>query len=150
MKGLPSGYNKDLQEDKEAVFDTEDTVYGSLRAGAAVVSGLTMRPARAEAAAGGMLLATDVADLLVAAGVPFRTAHETVGRMVRDLLAAGRDFDSLRPEEWQSYDARFPEDAGERVTARASVEARRTPQSTGPAAVRAALEATREWVDAQG
>lgn len=150
MKGLPSGYNKDLQEDKEAVFDAEDTARGSLRAAAAVVSGLTVRPERAEAAAGGMLLATDVADLLVAAGVPFRTAHETVGGMVRELLAAGRDFESLTPEEWQRYDPRFPADAGERITAQASVAARRTPQSTEPVAVRAALDETRAWVVRQG
>ncbi len=150
MKGLPSGYNKDLQEDKEAVFDAEETVYGSVRTVATVVSGLTLRPERAEAAAGGMLLATDVADLLVAAGVSFRTAHETVGGMVRDLLAAGRDFASLTPEEWQRYDPRFPADAGGRVTARTSVAARRTPQSTGPAAVRAALDETRAWVARQG
>ena len=65
MKGLPSGYNKDLQEDKEAVFDAEDQVLGSLRAAAAVVESIEARPARSEAAAGGMLLATDVADYLV-------------------------------------------------------------------------------------
>ena len=146
MKGLPSGYNKDLQEDKEAVFDAEGTLHGSLRVAATVVAGLTVRPARSEAAAGGMLLATDVAELLVDAGVPFRTAHETVGGMVRDLLAAGRDFASLTPEEWQRYDARFPADAGDRITARASVEARRTPQSTNPAAVQAALSELRDWL----
>ena len=146
MKGLPSGYNKDLQEDKEAVFDAEETLRGSLRAAAAVVAGLTLRPARTEAAAGGMLLATDVAELLVAAGVPFRTAHETVGGMVRDLLAAGRDFASLTPEEWQRYDASFPADAGDRITARASIEARRTPQSTNPEAVQAALSELRDWL----
>ncbi len=146
MKGLPSGYNKDLQEDKEAVFDAEETLRGSLRAAATVVAGLTLRPARTEAAAGGMLLATDVAELLVAAGVPFRTAHETVGGMVRDLLAAGRDFASLTPEEWQRYDASFPADAGDRITARASIEARRTPQSTNPEAVQAALSELRDWL----
>ncbi len=147
MKGLPSGYNKDLQEDKEAVFDTEDTLRGSVRAATAVVAGLTVRPVRTEAAAGGTLLATDVAELLVAQGVPFRTAHETVGGMVRDLLAAGRDFTELTPEEWRRYDMRFPGDAGDRITARASVEARRTPQSTSPKAVRAALAELREWLD---
>ena len=146
MKGLPSGYNKDLQEDKEAVFDAEDQVLGSLRATTAVVESIEARPACSEAAAGGMLLATDVADYLVNRGVPFRRAHEIVGRIVRDLLAQGRDFDSLTADEWRGYDARFGADAGARVTSRASVAARRTPQSTGPAAVERALAAVRAWV----
>ena len=148
MKGLPSGYNKDLQEDKEAVFDAEDQVLGSLRATTAVVESIEVRAARAEAAAGGMLLATDVADYLVERGVPFRRAHEIVGRIVRDLLAQGRDFDSLGAEEWQGYDARFGADASARVTSRASIGARRTPQSTGPEPVANALAAVRAWVDA--
>lgn len=147
MKGLPSGYNKDLQEDKEAVFDAEDQVLGSLRAAAAVVASIEARPARAEAAAGGMLLATDVADYLVDRGVPFRRAHEIVGGIVRDLLARGRDFESLTPDEWRRYDARFGPDTPARITARASVGARRTPQSTAPDAVAQALGAVRAWVD---
>ena len=145
MKGLPSGYNKDLQEDKEAVFDAEDQVLGSLRAATTVVENLAVRPARAEAAAGGMLLATDVSDYLVSRGVAFRRAHEIVGGIVRDLLAQGRDFGSLTPGEWRSYDARFGADTGIHVTSRASVAARRTPQSTAPAAVERALAAVRAW-----
>ena len=149
MKGLPSGYNKDLQEDKEAVFDAEDTVRGSLRAAAAVVRTLTLDAARAETAAGGLALATDVADLLVARGVPFREAHEVVGRIVRDLVADGRDFASLTPAAWRGYHERLDADTAARVTARGSVAARRTPQSTAPGAVAAALRETRRWVDAQ-
>ncbi len=147
-KGLASGYNKDLQEDKEAVFDAEDTVLGSLRAAAAVVRTLTLDPARTGAAASGLALATDVADLLVARGVPFREAHEVVGRIVRDLVAGGRDFASLTPEEWRRYHERLDAESAARITARGSVEARRTPQSTGPAAVAAALGETRRWIDA--
>jgi argininosuccinate lyase len=75
MKGLPSGYNKDLQEDKEAVFDADQTVTGSLDAVAIVVEGLSVRTERAERAAAGLLLATDVADYLVGKGLPFRRAH---------------------------------------------------------------------------
>ena len=149
MKGLPSGYNKDLQEDKEAVFDAEDQVRGSLRATTAVVASIEARPARSEGAAGGMLLATDVADYLVDRGVPFRRAHEIVGGMVRDLLAQGRDFGSLTAEEWRGYDARFGADIAARVTSRASVDARRTPQSTSPDAVANALAVVRAWVGEQ-
>ena len=149
MKGLPSGYNKDLQEDKEAVFDAEDQVLGSLRAAAAVVESLEAVPERSAAAAGGMLLATDVADYLVDRGVPFRRAHEIVGGIVRDLLAQGREFESLAAEEWRGYDARFAADTGARITSRASVGRRRTPQSTRPEAVERALAAVRAWAGAR-
>ena len=86
MKGLPIGYSKDLQEDKEALFDAEDTLLGSVGATGAVLGGLTLRREAAEAAASGLLLATDVADYLVGKGLPFRDAHETVGALVRRLV----------------------------------------------------------------
>lgn len=147
MKGLPSGYNKDLQEDKEAVFDAESTLASSLGAAHAVVAKLSLHPARAALAASGLLLATDVADYLVARGMPFRRAHEVVGAMVRRLLAEGRDFSSLSPEEWRAASDMFGADAPKAATAQASVEARRTPQSTNPSAVRAALAECRAWVE---
>ncbi|HEY3884811.1 MAG TPA: argininosuccinate lyase, partial [Vicinamibacterales bacterium] len=95
MKGLPAGYNKDLQEDKEALFDAEDTWLACLGACAGVVSGLTLNAAVAERAASGLLLATDVADYLVARGLPFRDAHEVVGAIVRRLVDERRAFDDL-------------------------------------------------------
>ena len=82
MKGLPTGYNKDLQEDKEPIFDSEDTLDVSLEATRAVLAHLSLRPERTREAASGLLLATDVADYLVSRGVPFRQAHEIVGGMV--------------------------------------------------------------------
>lgn len=148
MKGLPSGYNKDLQEDKEAVFDAEDAVGGSLAAVTTVVASLEVRPRAGEAAAGGLLLATDVADYLVARGLPFRRAHEVVGGIVRELVASGRDFAALTPAEWRRHHELFEDDVAARITARGSVAARQTPQSTSPAAVKAALEAARTWVAA--
>jgi len=146
MKGLPSGYNKDLQEDKEAVFDADDTVWRCIRASSAVVRSLSLDVTRAESAAGGLALATDVADLLVARDVPFREAHEVVGRIVRDLLASNRDFSSLTPAEWRGYHQRLDADAAGQVTPRGSVAARRTPQSTAPDAVAVALAQVRRWV----
>jgi len=145
MKGLPSGYNKDLQEDKEAVFDAEATLSASLAATEAVVSRLSINAERAGRAASGLLLATDVADYLVARGMPFRRAHEVVGAMVRRLLAEGRDFSSLTMAEWREASEMFGDDAPRAATALASVQARRTPQSTNPEAVRAALEDCRGW-----
>jgi argininosuccinate lyase len=149
MKGLPSGYNKDLQEDKEAVFDAEATLSASLGAAEAVVSRLSTNAARAEEAASGLLLATDVADYLVARGVPFRRAHEIVAGMVRQLLAGGRDFGDLSLDEWRAACDAFGDDAPAAATALASVRARRTPQSTNPEAVEAALEECRAWIREQ-
>jgi argininosuccinate lyase len=146
IKGLPTGYNKDLQEDKEAVFGAEDTLGGSLAVVASVVNGLTLDPARAEAAASGLLLATDVADYLVGRGLPFRRAHEVVGALVRTLVAEGRDFESLSLDEWRAASERFEADILDRITPGRSVAAKRTPQSTEPAAVRARLADVRRWL----
>jgi argininosuccinate lyase len=148
MKGLPTGYNKDLQEDKEAVFDAETTLRVSTRAAHAVVSRLAINAERTGRAASGLLLATDVADYLVARGMPFRRAHEVVGALVRRLLAEGRDFSDLSMEEWRDASEMFGEDAHRAATALASVQAKRTPQSTNPEAVRAALGECRDWVRA--
>jgi argininosuccinate lyase len=145
LKGLPSGYNKDLQEDKEAVFDAEHTLMASAVAAEAVVSRLSINVERAGQAASGLLLATDVADYLVSRGMPFRRAHEVVGAMVRRLLAEGRDFSVLTMEEWREASEMFGEDAPRAATALASVQARRTPQSTNPEAVAAALADCRAW-----
>ncbi|MBM3776680.1 MAG: argininosuccinate lyase [Acidimicrobiia bacterium] len=149
MKGLPSGYNKDLQEDKEAVFDAEDTVRVSLAATTAVVAKLALVESRAAAAASGLLLATDVADYLVSRGVPFRRAHEIVGTLVRRLLADGREFGDLTRDEWRAASEHFGDDAAAAATPIASVRAKRTPQSTAPAAVRAALDECRQWLARQ-
>jgi argininosuccinate lyase len=148
MKGLPTGYNKDLQEDKEPLFDAEDTLAVSTAATAAVVSKLTLNRGRTGRAASGLLLATDVADYLVARGMPFRQAHEVVGAMVRQLVADGRDIEALTVSEWQAFSPLFAEDVKSRVTALASVQARRTPQSTNPASVAARLDQIRAWLEA--
>jgi len=146
IKGLPTGYNKDLQEDKEAVFGAEDTVTGCLAVARSVVNGLTLNRRRAAAAASGLLLATDVADYLVGRGLPFRRAHEVVGALVRKLVAEERDFESLSLEEWRAASDKFGPDVVARVTPGVSVAAKRTPQSTAPAAVAARLAGVRQWL----
>lgn len=146
MKGLPTGYNKDLQEDKEATFDGELVLEGSLRAATAVVATLSLDATRTAEAASGLLLATDVADYLVARGVPFREAHEVVGALVRELLGEGRDFRSMTLAEWRAHSHLFNEDIAEIVTPAQSVRARRTPQSTNPEAVERSLEDVRAWL----
>jgi argininosuccinate lyase len=146
MKGIPSGYNKDLQEDKHAVFDAEDTLSGCLAVVKSVVGGLTLNRERAARAASGQLLATDVADYLVGKGMPFRSAHEVVGALVRKLVAEGREFGSLSVGEWRSASELFAPDVLNRVTPEASVRAKRTPQSTAPAAVSAAIAEVDRWL----
>jgi argininosuccinate lyase len=149
MKGLPSGYSKDLQEDKEALFDSEDTLMGSAGAAATVVGTLTLDRALAARGASGFLLSTDVADYLVSKGIAFRTAHEVVGGMVRKMLAEGKAFETLTPAEWKASHAAFGEDVMTVVTAQASVRAKKTPQSTHPDAVKAQLSEIQQWMAAQ-
>jgi argininosuccinate lyase len=147
MKGLPSGYNKDLQEDKEAVFDAEHTLAISLNAAHAVLSRVSLNADKASRAASGLLLATDVADYLAIRGMPFRQAHEIVGAMVRRLVAEGRDFSSLTLKEWKEASDFFGDDAPQAATPLESVHAKRTPQSTNPDAVRAALKELKDWLN---
>jgi argininosuccinate lyase len=146
MKGLPIGYSKDLQEDKEALFEAEDTVRACLSATAVVLSGLTINAETAAAAASGLLLATDVADYLVARGMPFREAHEVVGSLVRRLVDERRSFEDMTVEEWRAHSPLFDADIVTAITPAASVARKRTPQSTSPEAVKDALRAAKRWI----
>ena len=146
MKGLPSGYNKDLQEDKQAIFDAEDTLAGCLAVVRSIADGLTLNREEAAAAATGLLLATDVADYLVRRGMPFRRAHEVSGALVRTLIAEGRNYDSLSLAEWRAASELFGDDIAGHITPQASVAAKRTPQSTAPSAVAAALAEVQAWL----
>ena len=146
MKGLPIGYSKDLQEDKEALFDAEDTLRACLDAAASVTSGLQLNGDVTREAASGLLLATDVADYLVGKGVPFRGAHEIVGALVRRLVEERRSFESLSMDEWRSHSPLFEEDVRSFITPEASVARKRTPQSTHPDAVATALTDLRSWL----
>ena len=146
MKGLPGGYNKDLQEDKEAVFDVEDTVLASLRACTRIVATMSVNEPRCASASEGALLAVEVADYLVEKGVPFRTAHERVGGIVRQLAATGASFGSLSVDDWRRFDLLFSDDIVTRLGASGAVASKKTPQSTAPGAVTAALERVREWL----
>jgi argininosuccinate lyase len=150
IKGLPTGYNKDLQEDKEAVFGAEDTLAGCLAVVKSVGGGLTLNRARTAAASSGMMLATDVADYLVGKGMPFRRAHEVVGALVRKLIVEERDFETLTLEEWRAASDLCGPDIIARITPAVSVQAKRTPQSTAPDAVAARLADVRRWLDGLG
>ena len=146
MKGLPVGYSKDLQEDKEALFDAEDTVSASLSACGTVLRGIRINLETSREAASGLLLATDVADYLVGRGVPFRDAHEIVGALVRRLVQERRGFESLTLEEWRGHSPLFNTDVKDYITADASIRRKRTPQSTNPESVAVALEQLKAWL----
>jgi argininosuccinate lyase len=146
MKGLPLGYNKDLQEDKAVLFEAEDLMIACARTTATVIRTLTLRPQITRAAASGLLLATEIADYLVSRGLPFRTAHEVTGGVVRDLYGRGRDFSQLTLADWRAYHELFDEHVLRVVTPEAAVAAKKTPQSTNPAAVATRLAETRQWM----
>ncbi|MEB3262446.1 MAG: argininosuccinate lyase [Cyanobacteriota bacterium] len=133
IKGLPLAYNKDFQEDKEALFDAVRTVLDSLEAMAILFEeGLEFRPGRLEAAAGSDFSnATDVADYLVARGVPFREAYQLVGGLVRTCLAEGILLRELPLERWQAVHPCFADDIFTAIDPRQVVAARRSQGGTG-------------------
>jgi argininosuccinate lyase len=123
LKGLPLAYNRDLQEDKAPVFDAIDTVQASLGLLSKVVAGLTVcRQAMARAAGSGFLLATELADYLVLKAVPFRRAHEIVGRIVRERVDRGRDLAGITLEELRSFSKLFEKDALDMLTVEGALE----------------------------
>ena len=145
MSGLPLAYNKDMQEDKEYLFDAIDTVDLLLPAMAGMVAGARFRADRmAAAASGGFLAATDLADHLVTLGWPFRRAHEAVGRLVRACLDRGVGLEDATPEDVVA--AGLEGVAMPALTAEASVEAKRAPGGTARAAVADQFSAARERV----
>ena len=139
LKGLPLAYDGDLQEQRVPLYDAA-TVAPALEALALVVRGLRFdRDAMRRATERGMLVATDLADHLAARGVPFREAHEVVGRIVRDRLATGQDLAGLTTDQLRGYDPRFGDDAAAAATIARSLAARRSPGGTAPERVREAL-----------
>lgn len=146
MKGLPLAYNKDLQEDKEALFDTVKTVQSCLEAMTILMQeGLVFRPERlAEAVATDFSNATDVADYLAAKGVPFREAYNIVGQVVKTCLAQGKLLKDLNLEEWQAIHPQFASDIYEAITPRQVVAARNSFGGTGFTRVRQALETAKK------
>ena len=117
MKGLPLAYNKDMQEDKEAVFDTADTVSGSLKMAITVLQNIRLSEVKtAEAAARGYMNATELADYLARKGMPFRQAHETVGSIVLHAIARGRELQELELDELRSFTDLIEEDIYEALS----------------------------------
>jgi argininosuccinate lyase len=148
MKGLPLAYNKDLQEDKEGIFDAVNTVKACLEAMTILMQeGLEFRPQRlAEAVAEDFSNATDVADYLAARGVPFREAYNIVGKVVKTSIAAGKLLKDLTLQEWQQIHPAFAEDIYEAISPRQVVAARNSYGGTGFEQVKQALIAARTQI----
>ncbi|BAY79658.1 argininosuccinate lyase (plasmid) [Nostoc linckia NIES-25] len=151
MKGLPLAYNKDLQEDKEGLFDSVNTVKASLEAMTILLAeGLEFRTQRlAEAVAEDFSNATDVADYLAARGVPFREAYNLVGKVVKTSIAAGKLLKDLTLDEWQQLHPAFAPDIYQAISPRQVVAARNSYGGTGFAQVREALIAARAQIGEQ-
>ena len=136
MKSLPLAYDKDMQEDKEGVFDAVDTVCDCLHCANGMISTMHLRPEHmSEGAHGGFMAATDLADYLVGKGIPFRRAHEIVGELVLSCEKEGRTLQSLSTDELAKYAPEFGSDALDAVNIENIVAKRTTYGGTGNEAV---------------
>ena len=140
-KGLPSSYQRDLQEDKMPLFEAHDQTLVMARIAAATLEATTFREPRLRESAGDpALVATELADYLVAAGVPFREAHEIVGKVLRAAERSGKSIREIPLDELKHFSAAFGRDVSSVLTVDAALARRSSVGGTAPAAVRAALE----------
>jgi argininosuccinate lyase len=145
MKGLPLTYNRDMQEDKEPLFDTADTVTATLAVLPEMLKNMTFRRERLENSSDAAFsTATDVAEYLVRKGLPFRTAHEITGRIVRFCIDTGRTLRDLDLAGYQSFSRHIEEDLFDVISASASVNAKKSYGGTSPGAVRAQIKRFRK------
>ncbi len=145
MKGLPLAYNKDMQEDKEALFDAIDTADLSLSVLAPMLRTATFHPANMKkAAAAGFINATDCADYMVRKGVPFRDAYGIVGRLVKHCIERGLTLEELTLPEYREFSLVFDEDVYQAIDLLTCVSQRKLPGGPAPEAVRETIRATRE------
>jgi argininosuccinate lyase len=156
MKGLPLTYNKDMQEDKEGCFDAVDTLLGSLTVVAAMVKTWKVKEgAMRTSAAGGFTNATDAADYLAKRGMPFREAHEVVGRLVKHCIANDKALLDLSVAEFKTFSSLFEQDIFQALALETVVDRRNSYGGTGAESVTRQLEVARDlfarttaWVDA--
>lgn len=143
LKGLPTSYNKDLQDDKRVLFDATDTLLLVLPATAGALAECTFRRERMATALSSTMMATDLADYLVRRGATFREAHGAVGSLVREGEERGVELTALPFSSFSRAHPRFGEDVYDALSAANSVTHREVEGGTGPAAVRTQLEAAR-------
>jgi argininosuccinate lyase len=140
LKGLPSGYNKDLQDDKRALFDAVDTMLLVLPGVAGALAEITFRADKMKAALASSMMATDLADYLVDKGTTFRDAHAAVGSLVRQSEESGVELHAMPFKTFKAAHASFGADVFDALSAVASVERRETEGGTGPVAVQAQMK----------
>jgi argininosuccinate lyase len=147
VKGLPLAYNKDMQEDKEALFDTIDTLRGCLRVMTTVLRNVRVNHERTRAAASvGFLNATDLADYLVRKGLAFRIAHELVGRVVNHAMSKGIALEEIGLADYQQFSPLFADDVYEALKLESSLANKPARGGTSPARVRQALTSAQLWL----
>ena len=147
LKGLPLAYNKDMQEDKEALFDARDTLVKSLVVFNAMLAACTFRTENMErGAAGGFTNATDAADYLVKKGMPFRDAHAVIGHLVLHCVKENKAILDLSLNELKQFSEMFEEDVFEACSMKACVELRDVPGGPAPSRVKASIEAGEAWL----
>jgi len=150
MKGLPLAYNKDMQEDKEALFDAIDTVKKCLLVFAPMLATMWVnKDAMGKSARGGFINATDMADYLASRGVPFRRAHEIVGHLVLDCEKEGRSLENLSLDELRAASDVFDKDIYEVIAISHCVQVRNTYGGPAPEAVEVAINAGEKWLQIQ-
>jgi argininosuccinate lyase len=141
MKGLPLAYNKDMQEDKEGVFDSIDTLVGSLTVVASMVSTWKVKAEAMRASAeGGFTNATDAADYLAKKGLPFREAHEVVGKLVRFCIERRKSLLELTLDEFRSFSPLFDQDIVQALSLEEVVNRRNSRGETGDLSIATQLE----------
>ena len=150
LKGLPLAYNKDMQEDKESVFDGMETVLKCLEIFAPMLSTMKVKKENMRAAAGkGFINATDLADYLTKKGMPFRSAYKIVGGIVASCIASGDILETLPLETYQSFSELFEADLYEEISLDACVKKRISKGSTGPESVAYQLRIVEDYLKTQ-
>ena len=149
LKGLPSTYNKDLQEDKEALFDAVDTAHIVLPVVTAIIKTLKVNPDKMRAALDEELLATDLADYLVKKGMPFRQAHHVVGQVVQMSQEQKVGLSQIALSDLRGLSPLFEADVRSVFDFDAAVARRAAPGGTSPEAVRMQINAAKAWLDAR-
>ena len=149
LKGLPLAYNKDMQEDKEALFDARDTLVKSLVVFNAMLAACTFNTENmARGASGGFTNATDAADYLVKKGMPFRDAHAVIGHLVLHCVKENKAILDLSMDELKTFSDLFEPDVYEACSMHACVELRDVPGGPAPSRVEASIQAGQAWLDA--
>jgi argininosuccinate lyase len=145
LRAMPMSYNRDLQEDKEALFDVVDTLSGSLHVvGEMLATASFSKERMAKALEQGFITATEVADYLVRKGVAFREAHGIVGQVVKYCEKQGLGFEQMSLEEWRSFSPSFGPDVVEHISPEGAVKAKRSPGGTAPERVKEQIEQGRK------